>query len=178
MENRLKRVQISAITVKVLPNPISSARIAPRPLNCLIPITHSYKNRTPSFWCIRKCLVRIGSKTMEIGAIPLGTEGGGGSTIASGAFGSWRGSLDFGFVNVVWKWGIVAVEAGGANIERDWEVIGFVFVDINGLPDKYSSFGRMESISTSLLPIFRKSPMDGAGVVQCFDPILEINVDS
>ena len=45
----LRSVQIKAITVKVLPSPISSARIAPRPLKSLRPMTHSYKNRTPSF---------------------------------------------------------------------------------------------------------------------------------
>ena len=53
------KVHIKAIACSVFPKPISSAKIQPAPSNPRKPITHSYKNDTPSRWCGRNHLVNM-----------------------------------------------------------------------------------------------------------------------
>lgn len=54
----------------VLPNPISSARIAPYKFGVLKPTKHSYKKTTPSRWWGRKCLLSKGSTTTSTMTVP------------------------------------------------------------------------------------------------------------
>lgn len=54
-------------------------------------MTHSYRNFTPSRWCGRRCLPRIGSTITSTIRFPLGTELGRGIINAPGCLGSWRG---------------------------------------------------------------------------------------
>ena len=66
--------------------------IAPSP-SLRIPITHSYKNLTPSRWWSRKCLLKTGSTTTSTICFPLGTIVGRFITSAFGVVGSWRGVI-------------------------------------------------------------------------------------
>ena len=66
----------SAMVCSVLPRPISSARIAPCPgdawpcSSAAMPVTASYRKRTPSTWWGRSTDVSSGSSTTSTTGIP------------------------------------------------------------------------------------------------------------
>mmetsp|Transcript_88225 Transcript_88225/g.189336 ORF Transcript_88225/g.189336 Transcript_88225/m.189336 type:complete len:200 (-) Transcript_88225:137-736(-) len=59
----VRRVQIIATDWRVLPRPMSSAKMHPQPSNVLIPMRQSKRNCTPIRWCSRRTLVNVGSTT-------------------------------------------------------------------------------------------------------------------
>mmetsp|Transcript_13689 Transcript_13689/g.51188 ORF Transcript_13689/g.51188 Transcript_13689/m.51188 type:complete len:314 (+) Transcript_13689:2818-3759(+) len=105
-------VHKSAMPCKVLPNPMSSARMHPFPSNSLKPSTHSNMNFTPSLWCGLSHFTSMWSTSM-LGRQSAGFFSGASSHSTRGSIPGGRGSSFFSSLGL-------ATENGAVNLpERE-----------------------------------------------------------